>query len=308
MLSLLLIAMAQCPEACCYVDPNADRTIDGYVTFPKAAVFAGNSPVTSSVGMAAYAPNGVATRHIIAPMADQTLRLYGRKRGSDQQSGIEATATEWVDGGIIFSVNAAVPCQSVPLFSVSDQRIGFGANVLPNCASAVTKEIGALVDESGMNDHVSLTCQPNYFVGVQGKLGENRINTLLDGGCDAVDQNNFCYATPAHRHGELTVFSSVKRLKGGWGIEYRNHTNDGTGHSRFFVDVWGGIGQRHLMIRSQFPSCPARVEVTTPQTQYYVYGADESTMLYAFDEHRWHYCDGSMWVHMDDRSACTGGG
>lgn len=307
-LGVLLAVLAQCPEVCGLAsydvsgcingNPTSDQTIAGYKQFTQYADFRGSISVAPGINAALSAGAGVTTICVAAPLADQSLRLYGRKRGSDQQSGVIATAENFVDGGIIFSVNPGGECSAAPIFNVSDYEVGFGATVTSTCGSPSDKYAGALVDQSGVSDHVSLTCVPRYFVTIAGRLGENRLNTGLDGGCNASLSDGGCYMEFSALHGELTVAASVARNHGGWLQEWANPVSDGTNPKRAFVDVWGGYGQRHMMIREQFPKCPADLVVTTPQLQFYFNGALESTMLYAFDEHRWYFCNGTEWEAM----------
>jgi hypothetical protein len=294
MLALIATLLAQCPEACCTVDPYADRTIDGYTHFPKLASFEGSINIAPSLNTALNAPAGVTTISVAPPLNDQSLRLVGRKRNGDVQPGVIATGQEFVDSGTVFAVLPGGAC-STPIFSVSTSEIGFGTGVTASCGSTGDKQVGALVDQSGVSEHVSLTCSPRYFVTIQGRLGENRLNVGLDGGCDTELSDGGCYLEYAALHGEQTVTASVARNRGGWLQEWRNPVSDGTDHARAFVDIWGGYGQRHGMTRAQFPKCPADVEVTQPQLQFYYRGAVESTMLYAFDEHRWYFCTVSGW-------------
>lgn len=304
MLALVATLLASCPDECC-CEPNADRTICGYTHFPKFASFEGSIALGGGINTALNAPAGLTTLSVAPPLNDQTLRLYGRKRGGDVQPGVIVTAENFVDSGTVFAVVPGGACQGTPIFSVSTAEIGYGTAITHTCGSSADKQVGALVDQSGVSEHVSLTCSPRYFVTIQGRLGENRLNTgVADGGCDVWLGDGGCYLEYAALHGELTVTASVARNRGGWLQEWRNPVDDGTNHARAFIDVWGGYGQRHNMARSQFPRCPADVVVTTPQMQFYFNGAVESTQLYAFDEHRWHYCDGSAWRHMSDESEC----
>lgn len=171
-------------------------------------------------------------------------------------------------------------------------------NLILACETNATQNTCSIVDGSGASSHVSLTCMPRYLVTIMGKLGENDWNTGLDGGCNATRSDGGCHMEFAALHGDTHFTTSVPRNQGGWLLQASNPVTDGTGQTRMFVDVWGGIGQRHNMIRAQFPKCPADIVLTTPQTQIYYNGAVESTMLYAFDEHRWYFCDGSDWQPM----------
>lgn len=193
------------------------------------------------------------------------------------------------DSGIAFEVRRG-PTHADSVLEVTNE-----GDVSLSCPSVASNRECRFVDASGVSGHWSLTCMPAYYVTVAGRLSENHLNVALDGGCDTLEADGGCYLAFAARHGELTVVSSEPRLSGGWGIQYTNPVTDGTGPERFFVDVWGGIGQRHLMIRAQFPKCPADIVVTQPQMQLYVNGALESTQLYAFDEHRWYFCNGTQW-------------
>lgn len=299
MLALVATLLASCPEECC-CDHDADRTICGYTHFPKFASFEGSIALGGGINTALNAPAGLTTVSVAPPLNDQTLRLYGRKRGSDVQPGVIVTAENFIDSGTVFAIMPGGACQGTAIFSVSTNEIGFGSAFGHTCGSSADRQAGALVDQSGVSEHVTLTCSPRYFVTVQGKLGENQLNTAPDGGCDTVLPDGGCYLAYAALHGELTVTSSVARYAGGWLQEWRNPVSNGTGQARAFVDVWGGYGQRHGMIRAQFPKCPADVVVTfEPQLQFYYRGAVESTQLYAFDEHRYHICDGTQWTHLD---------
>lgn len=172
-------------------------------------------------------------------------------------------------------------------------------NAILACETGATTRTCTWLDGSGISGHWSLSVMPGYYVTIAGRLAENHTNTTLDGGCNMSEPDGGCYASFTALHGELTVVSSEARPFGGWGLQYSNPVTDGTGPNRWFVDVWGGMGQRHLMIRAQFPKCPADIELTTPQTQLYFNGAIESTLLWAFDEHRYHVCDGAQWTHLD---------
>ena len=171
-------------------------------------------------------------------------------------------------------------------------------NLIMSCEEGSDTRTCTLQDGSGLSGHWSLTTMPRYYVTVAGRLSENHINTFADGGCNMYEADGGCYASFTARHGELTVVSSEARPFGGYGLEYVNPVTDGTGVERWHVGAWGNMGQRHLMSRAQFPKCPADVEQTTPQTQNYVNGAEESDLLYAFDEHEWYFCDGARWQPM----------
>lgn len=171
-----------------------------------------------------------------------------------------------------------------------------------SCQSVGSTRECRFIDATGVSGHWSLTCMPRYYVTVAGRLAENHRGQLADGGATpALDAGGLLevdggtYYPFTALHGELTVVASEARPAGGWLAEWSNPVTDGTNVKRAFVDVWGGFGQRHQMIRAQFPKCPAD-EFVTAEGQHYFNGAIESTQLYAFDEHRWYFCNGSEWV------------
>lgn len=231
------------------------------------------------------------------------LALYGDRDVADEAAAVVVGNLSRRDSGIAFEVRRG-PTHDDSVLEVTNE-----GDVSLSCPRLDSNRECRFMDASGVSGHWSLSCMPGYYVTIAGRLGENHGNAQADGGCwddagCATEADGGRYLPFAARHGELTVVSSEPRPLGGWGIQYINPVTDGTGTTRFFVDVWGGIGQRHNLIRSQFPKCPGVAIATSPQAQVYLDGVDESTQLYAFDEHRWHYCDGTQWVHLDDRGAC----
>lgn len=286
MLSLVTTLLAQ-------LEP-ATATQHGYVT-TATQEFGGFKYFTAGVcSMEDAYFNGAARAY-----PGKQLRLLGARPWGDEVAAVVIANDLRRDGGSILDVRRGPDIKDRVL--VVDGETG---NVIAACESDATTRTCSFVDGSGISGHVSMTTMPGYHLVLQGRLSENHKNTLLDGGCNMTEADGGCYAAFAAPHGELTITSSEPRPHGGLYLEVINPVTDGTGKTRFFVDAWGGIAQRHNMIRAQFPRCPVDGEATTPQTQAYFNGAVESTQLYAFDEHRWHYCDGTQWVHSDDRSGC----
>lgn len=295
MLSLISVLLAQT----CTPLTSCDAVIPGQKVFGDLVQFYGAYP-TDGVTVSAISLNGMKVGGPVIPTLDGTsLRLRGSHVVGDAAPDVMVESSHYRDTGGVFGAfcGDANHSQQFALDHNGDVII----MPCPNADGSVSANAihhGTVIDGSGISGHWSATVLPRYYYGIAGRLSENHLNAGLDGGCNTLEADGGCYASFTALHGELTVLSTEPRPFGGWGLQYVNPVTDGTGPDRFFVDVWGGIGQRHMMIRAQFPPCPADLMRTMPQTQSYFNGAIESTQLYAFDEHEWYFCDGTDWQPM----------
>lgn len=295
MLSLTLAVLAACTESQ-YVCVDGDQVVGGQKVFnglvQHYAAYDFGGVYVSSINAHGASFGGP----LIATTDGNGLVLRGRRAASDSAPDVRVESEHSRDAGGPF----AVYVNGVPVSAV-DWMGNVSAYPAPNAdgtqaADAIHR--GSFVDRSGISGHDTVTTMPGYNIGIAGRASENHTNTFIDGGCNVFEADSGCYASFTALHGEAAVRSTEPRPFGGWAYEYVNPVTDGTGTKRWFVDVWGGIGQRHFMIRAQFPRCPADQVATAPQTQAYFQGALESTQLYAFDEHEWYFCDGSDWQPM----------
>lgn len=273
----LLVAMLL-SQACAspFVCRTGTQDVDGFLYFNAGAAAMDDLYVNTSI-------RGYPGRSVV---------LFGDRNDVDGPAVVVGNSTRR-DAGNAFEVRRGPDTSDRIL--VVDSRTG---NVIIACEEGSNTRTCTWVDGSGVSGHWSATTMPRYYYVIASRLSENHLNTFADGGCNMFEVDGGCYASFTARHGGLTIVESEARPFGGWGFEYVNPVTDGTGPSRFHVGAWGQMGQRHFMIRAQFPKCPADVELTTPQTQNYVQGVEESELLYAFDEHEWYFCDGSDWQPM----------
>lgn len=282
MLSLVAILLSQtCASP--FVCRTGTQDVDGFLYFNAGAAAIGDLYVNTSI-------RGYLGKSVI---------INGSRTDVDGPAVVVGNDVRR-DAGNAFEVRRGPDVRDRVL--VVDSLTG---NVIISCEEGADIKTCSSMDGSGVSGHWSATVMPRYYYVIAGRLAENHINKLADGGCNMIDVDGGCYESFSARHGELTVISSEARPYGGWGLQYENPVTDGTGTHRWFVDVWGGTGTAAHLTRAQFPFCPAVAEVTAPQMQYYYNGAIPSTQLWAEDEQRWHVCTADAgWTHADDRSSC----
>lgn len=309
MIALVITLLAACE--CCEVDPEANRTINGYATFPKEVRMTGNADLGDTLRTALIASEGVATKSVAPPLVDQTLRLYGRKRLGDRQSGVIATAVNFVDGGIIFSVNPGGACNAIPIFHVTDDRVGFGSTVTSTCSSPSDPHMGSLVDQSSMSGHIALRSAEQYYLSIGGGLSERR-DAVLPGGARPdcatdprarLDENGNCYFPYGGMHGDTLTGSVYGPRYSGYLHEFYNPIGGGIrSDHRSFIDWNGAYAQNHQLWLSQFP----RPDVDSFQTNLGTFysGAIQSTIMYDFAPatgHHWYFSNGTAWVRFAEQ-------
>lgn len=134
----------------------------------------------------------------------------------------------------------------------------------------------SFVDGTGASGHVSLTCSEAMYTLITGKLGKNLIDGVYPYG---------------GLHGDVTFAPTYSR-EAGMLLQVVNTTAKGNA-MKFHVDYYGGVGQAHGLSLTDFGS-PGWVPHSTSIGTTYT-GQGESTLMYAFDAHRWYAASEGAW-------------
>lgn len=287
------------------------QEIGGFKIFKFVIAGTYNHPVDPAAGLydSAQFDYGVALGAPLHPLLDNSqVTIEGTKQVTDEGTGVVIASSHYRDAGFYFAINAGYPVNS-PFFSVSSNGdVNFGPPRLSSGSADNSQTAGVLTDNSGVSGHIALQPSPKNYLASRGRLGENHDAVEPGGGRPWADGGQWVrtesdggtYYAYAGYHGDHVFTSSTARY-GGLLAEFKNPQAGAATDTKAFITPYGGFGQGHALTRAGFPPCPGTAIITS--LGQFFYGAYESEQLYAFDEHRWHYCDGTQWVHSDDRSA-----
>ncbi len=229
----------------------------------------------------------------------QGLILTGRRSAGDTSAGVTIQNSIWNDGGVLFQVNNAYPCNTA-LLTVEANALGFGAVTSRDCTSSADQWAGSFTDTSTLSGHVAMQSAPKYYLSVAGRLTDNHDGVLPDGGRpDAgaypagwvgVEADGGSYFTYAGFHGNLTV-KIPEAYYGASLFEWFNPIGGGIFTDHVAGVSWlGGYWQAHGKTKAQFPSPePDNILTNLGQYRHMV----QSTMLFDFADteggHNWYY-------------------
>ena len=283
MIHLLATLLAQC--SCSYV--------------AEPVSFGGTGYYAPNLHASIDAYRGIATGGPIFPDDDgRSVELVSRRH--DLAPGVIVRTQHWVDGGVVFQVNAHNCGNSVPVFQITAEGTYFGGSSTPSCSGNADPLAGALVHQNGYSGAVALYKPGGAYLTIAGTLGSIRAS-LPDGGrpnpadypagwvrCEGGD----CYFPQASLHGDVTSMS-LEPMYAGQLAEWKNPTGDGFHAHRAGIDHNGGYWQNHGLTRAQFPSPLVRTTLTSLGQYRYMMA---SSQYYAFDTERWYFTNGREWI------------
>lgn len=274
---LALILAQACDPQGEFVCRGGDQTIADHKSFYSLSQHFASYDV-GGVGCGVYSPNGVATRHLVAPTNGDALILRSRRHAGDYAGGVVIEQERWRgDGGAYtLAINAPRPCDvPVHLFTERGDFL-FGQAMEPG-EGGVCKESGAgeLVDISGISGHVALRRgQPGHYLAVRAAMGANvwAVNAdgsepVCDGGRWTFSYDGGCRYHAASGHGGFDVGDGYPRWQGQL-LELNNpRTGTRSDHVAYF-SANGGYWQNHGLTLATFP--PPGTTVDTNQGTFFV--------------------------------------
>lgn len=288
MTPLVAILLAQC--SCNY--------------YPDGVAFGGTYTYAPGLRASIDAYKGVATGGPVFPDEDgRSVELVSRR--TDTAPGVIVRTQHWVDGGVVFQVNAHNCGNSAPVFQVTAEGTYFGGSATPQCGGNSDMLAGALVHQNGYSGAVALYKPGGAYLTIAGTLGELRAvlpngeqPNPLDYPAGWVMQDDAGYFFPyAGLHGNVTSMA-IAPMHAGQLAEWKNPTGDGYRAHRAGIDHNGGYWQNHGLSRSQFPS--PRVETTLTSLGQYRFMM-LGTLYFAETERHWYFTDGEQWLQLAEQ-------
>lgn len=312
----------------CATPPNATAVAAGYVstgtqTWSGSKVFNTVASFTDSTYTVVTSPatkaslisaEGIAVDGPVTPAtAGRSVRLLGNRSLGDTAAGVTVENVNWIDGGALFQVNSAYPCNA-GLVTVTADGVYYGGSSTPACTGTGNADTGALVHASGVSGGTSMMAMSKQYLVLKGRLADNQDAIQPDGGQAPYDGGTWVVLLAdggtryqyAGRHGEVTVVASGPKY-GGFLFEAKNAITGGIEDKVFAVGPFGGISNVSGQTRANFHVCPG-VNILTSLGQYF-YGAQPGELAYGADTDTWYTCRATGWkeMHSDVASVAQGG-
>lgn len=220
----------------------------------------------------------------------------------------------WIDGGCVFAVNQPFPVNfnGPALFCVSPDGISYGWTAHPDGSGNSDIFAGSLMDASGVAGHFSFHAAPRNQLTIGGALAMQEDALLPDGGMPNPeayppgvvgthsDGGTFFYQ--ASNHGSVTI-TDTSFMHAGLALQFDNLGHSTNRHRAGFDAINGAYFQAHGLTVEEFPlAVPVAVDVNVNGAQGVYYYGHESTFMYGFDTHKWHYTNGVKWLRIMDEA------
>lgn len=293
LITMLLAQTCSSPFVCV----DGTQSIGGQKVFTQVLQATGAYPFgTEDVSL--FVSNGLRVGGGIAPILDGAATIItGRRYASDPAPGVIVSSERTLSAGGYFGVST--PCGQV--FSVNHNGdVTSGPALDENCTQATdVLHRGMFVVGNTASGAVGMQSAPGAYLTLEYRLAE-QCAILADGGrpfddggteVQTMSDAGTCVAY-AGRHGGVTVTSSVAQLQGLM-FSTENHGAYG-GSTKFYVHATGAYGQANGLLRSQFPTCPSPLAMTS-LGQFYP-GVPPGAHTYAADEDKQYVCKLTGWV------------
>jgi hypothetical protein len=256
----------------------------------------GGTPVSSSdyYGHAFGGP--------LVPLLDgQSLLLQGSRRPNEPSADVIVFGTRARDAGGYFSVQSGDVTHAQLL--AEDWKGNLTISPAPEADGYQASDVlhrGMLVCGNPASGSVCLSGNEGNYVNLEQRLAENHSAIMPDGGRPSPDggfevqceSDGGCFFSYAGKHGGFTFSSSTPQQQG-WLVEAANYGVYG-GASKFIVHATGAFGSANGLFKSEFPTCPSPLAMTS-LGQFYP-GVPPGVIAYAADEDLFYRCSLTGWV------------
>ena len=151
---LLAIVLAQC--SCSYM--------------PEPVSFGGAGYYAPGLAASIDAYRGIATGGpIFGNMPGQGVSIVGRR--NDMAAQLYVSSEHFIDGGVMFQVNAGNCGNSAPVFAVGNDNVYFGGAATSACSGNPDFLTGALMHNNGYSGSVALYKPGGGYLTIAGSLG-----------------------------------------------------------------------------------------------------------------------------------------